>query len=51
VYFLVAGEGKAEALAQILGGDADPRAYPASLIQPQGGPKWMLDQPAASDLP
>ena len=51
VYFLVAGEGKAEALGQILGGDADPRAYPASLIQPQGGPEWMLDQPAASELP
>ena len=48
VYFLVAGEGKAEALAQILSGDADPREYPASLIQPQGGPMWMLDQPAAS---
>ena len=51
VYFLVAGEDKAEALGQILGGDADPRAYPASLIQPQGGPSWMLDQPAASELP
>ena len=51
VYFLVAGEGKADALAHILGGDADPRAYPASLIQPQGGPRWMLDQPAASKLP
>src|SRR5919112_5985417 len=51
VYFLVAGEGKADALAHILGGDADPRAYPASLIQPQEGPTWMLDQQAASKLP
>jgi 6-phosphogluconolactonase len=51
VYFLVAGDGKADALAHILGGDADPRAYPASLIQPQGGPRWMLDQRAASELP
>jgi 6-phosphogluconolactonase len=50
VYFLVAGEGKADALVHILGGDADPRAYPASLIQPQEGPTWMLDQPAASGL-
>lgn len=50
VYFLVAGEGKAEALGQILGGEADPRAYPASLIQPEGGPRWMLDQQAASEL-
>ena len=34
--------------AEILEGDPDPREYPASLIQPQGGPEWMLDQPAAS---
>jgi 6-phosphogluconolactonase len=51
VYFLVAGEGKADALAEILEGDPDPRGYPASLIQPQGGPTWMLDRPAASELP
>nr|MBA2715260.1 6-phosphogluconolactonase [Rubrobacteraceae bacterium] len=51
VYFLVAGEGKAEALGQILEGDPDPRAYPASLIQPQPGPNWMLDRSAASELP
>ena len=51
VYFLVAGEGKAEALAEILEGDPDPREYPASLIQRQGGPTWMLDRPAASALP
>ena len=50
VYFLVAGEDKADALAHILGGDADPRAYPASLIQPRGGPEWMLDNSAASLL-
>ena len=51
VYFLVAGEDKAGALKQILEADPDPREYPASLIQPQGGPEWMLDQSAASDLP
>ena len=50
VYFLVAGDDKADALAHILGGDADPRAYPASLIQPQAGPTWMLDRAAASGL-
>jgi 6-phosphogluconolactonase len=50
VYFLVAGEDKAEALREILEGDADPRAYPAKLIQPPGGPTWMLDQSAASLL-
>jgi 6-phosphogluconolactonase len=48
VCFLVAGEGKARPVAEILEGD--PREYPASLIQPQGGPEWMLDRPAASLL-
>jgi 6-phosphogluconolactonase len=51
VYFLVAGEGKAKPVAEILEGNPDPREYPASLIQPQGGPTWMLDRPAASELP
>jgi 6-phosphogluconolactonase len=50
IIFLVAGEDKAEALEEILEGDADPRAYPAKLIQPLGGPKWMVDQTAASLL-
>ena len=48
VYFLVAGEGKAGPIAEILEGD--PREYPASLIQPENGPTWMLDRAAASDL-
>jgi 6-phosphogluconolactonase len=47
VIFLVAGEDKAEALREILEGDADPRAYPAKLVQPPGGPEWMVDQSAA----
>jgi len=50
VIFLVAGEDKAEALREILEGDADPRAYPANLVQPPGGAKWMVDQSAASLL-
>ncbi len=50
IYFLVAGEDKAEALREILESDADPRAYPARLIQPPGGTTWMLDQSAASLL-
>jgi 6-phosphogluconolactonase len=50
VYFLVAGEGKAGPVAEILEGTPDPRQYPATLIQPQGGPKWMRDRPAASEL-
>ena len=50
VVFLVAGVGKAEALKQILESDADPRAYPAKLIQPATGPVWMVDEAAASLL-
>ena len=50
VIFLVAGEDKAEALREILEGDADPGAYPAKLVQPSGGPQWMVDQSAASLL-
>jgi 6-phosphogluconolactonase len=50
VIFLVEGEDKAEAVREILEGDADPRAYPAKLIQPPGGPEWMLDRSAASLL-
>jgi 6-phosphogluconolactonase len=47
VAFLVAGEGKAEALREILEGNADPRDYPATLIQPAAGPVWMVDEGAA----
>lgn len=49
--FLVAGEGKAEAVREILDGSADPRDYPAKLIDPQNGTlTWMLDRAAASLL-
>jgi len=50
VSFLVAGEGKAEALREILEGDADPREYPAKLVRPAGGPVWMVDRAAARFL-
>jgi 6-phosphogluconolactonase len=50
VYFLVEGKDKAEAVREVLEGDADPGAYPAKLIQPPGGPEWMLDRSAASLL-
>ena len=50
VNFLVAGEGKAEALKLILEGDADPRQYPAKLVRPAGGPVWMVDRAAAKLL-
>ena len=50
VVFLVAGEGKAEALREILEGDADPREYPAKLVRPALGPVWMLDRAATGFL-
>ena len=51
VTFLVAGEGKAGALKQILEGDADPRAYPAMLVRPEDGElTWMVDAASASSL-
>lgn len=49
VVFLVAGEGKAEALKEILEGDADPRDYPAKLVR-SADTVWMVDQAAASLL-
>jgi 6-phosphogluconolactonase len=50
VVFLAAGKDKAEALKEILEGDADPREYPAKLVQPPVGPEWMLDRAAAGSL-
>ena len=50
VNFLVAGEGKAEALKEILEGGVDPRRYPAKLVKPSGGPTWMVDRDAAREL-
>ena len=50
VVFLVAGEGKAEALKEILESDADPRDYPAKLVQPATGPLWLVDEASAGLL-
>ena len=48
VTFLVAGGNKAEALKEILEGEADPRAYPAKFIRPESGNlTWMVDRAAA----
>jgi 6-phosphogluconolactonase len=48
VAFLVAGEGKAETLAEILECGADPREYPAKFIRPEDGHlTWMVDRAAA----
>jgi 6-phosphogluconolactonase len=51
VAFLVAGEGKAQALKEILEGVADPRGYPAKYIRPEDGDlAWMADRAAAGLL-
>jgi 6-phosphogluconolactonase len=50
VWFLVAGESKAEAVSEVLEGDASPNDYPSKLVRPEGGPVWMLDRAAASLL-
>ncbi len=50
VRLLVAGAGKAQALAEILEGDSGPCEYPAKLVRPPGGPIWMVDQAAAGAL-
>ncbi len=48
IAFLVAGEDKAEALKEVLEGDADPRAYPAKFVRPENGDLiWMVDREAA----
>ena len=50
IIFLVAGEGKAWALKEILGGNANPHEYPAKLIRPKGRTIWMVDRAAAQLL-
>ncbi len=47
VSFLVAGEGKAEALKAVLESDADPHDYPSKFLQPAGELNLMLDREAA----
>ena len=47
IIFLVAGEGKAEALREILEGDAIPHDYPAKLIRTNAATAWMVDRAAA----
>lgn len=48
IVFLVAGEGKAEILRQVLHGRRDPGRYPAQGIQPaEGSVTWYVDKPAS----
>ncbi|MEL6938485.1 MAG: 6-phosphogluconolactonase [Cyanobacteria bacterium J06598_1] len=51
VVFLVAGENKQAALAQVFSADADPENYPSKLIQPANGPHWLLDAAAGPGIP
>jgi 6-phosphogluconolactonase len=50
VMFLVAGESKQPALAQIFAPSGDEMTYPARLIQPQGELWWLLDSAAGQEL-
>ncbi|MFN2433235.1 MAG: 6-phosphogluconolactonase [Gemmatimonadota bacterium] len=50
VMFLVAGEGKAEAVAQTLEGERPAGEVPARAIRPRGEVVWLLDAAAAADL-
>jgi 6-phosphogluconolactonase len=50
VTFLVAGENKAEALKEVLEGDADPRAYPAKLVRPESRDLTLMVDRAAAGL-
>lgn len=51
VMFIVAGEGKAQAVKNVLEGPEDPSRFPAQLINPEEGTViWLLDKAAASLL-
>lgn len=52
VAMLVTGAGKAARLAEVIYGPRDPLRLPIQLIAPAaGGPTWMIDQAAATQLP
>lgn len=51
VWFVVTGAAKADAVAQVLTGDRDPRLRPAQLVQvAEGDLRWWLDEAAAANL-
>lgn len=50
VMFIVAGDNKRPALAEIFAPVADDFSYPSRLIQPEGELWWLLDQGAGQDL-
>lgn len=51
VLFLVAGENKQPALANVFSTEADPHQYPSKFIQPDSGAHWLLDAPAGEGVP
>jgi 6-phosphogluconolactonase len=52
ILFMVSGETKAPALAQVLTGAFTPENYPAQIIRPDAGEMlWLVDRAAASQLP
>jgi 6-phosphogluconolactonase len=50
VIFLVSGESKRPALAEIFAPSGDEMTYPARLIQPQGELWWLLDRAAGEEM-
>lgn len=51
IHFIVTGAEKAESVAQVLSGGADPSACPAAAVQPERGEViWWLDEAAAAQL-
>jgi len=51
VFFLVAGDKKANALAEVLQGPDDPARLPAQMVRPAGGRlEWFVDRAAAAQL-
>ncbi len=51
VLFLVAGADKAERLAEVLAGPAEPKRLPSQSIQPEGQLVWFVESAAAERLP
>lgn len=52
VAFLIAGEGKREALAKLWHAPRDEQEFPSQLIRPENGQLWfLLDKPALGDTP
>ncbi len=50
VIFLVAGENKQPALAEIFSPDGNETLYPAKAVKPQGELLWLLDEAAGAQL-